>query len=432
MRSDRLSIAALLYIPVFSLCVWAGDSASAGDPNAPVRLEEYLRDAALHNAGLKSSFENWRSAMLAVGPAGTLEDPRLTYGYFIEEVETRVGPQKHRLGIMQMFPWFGTLEARTDAAAATAKAARQRYEARKLALFQQTKHAFYEYAYLAKAVEIAEQNLALLSHFEQVAQARYRTAAAAHPDIIRAQIELATLEENLTSLREMRFPISEGLSAILNRPEGALLPWPVREEAQLVTVDIKQVEQTLLQSNPELKSIRFEMAAARSRAELADKRFYPNLSLGLDWIITDEARMPNTWGSGRDPIVAMVSLNIPIWTDSYKAQADQARSQIRRIRHEKEQKELDLAAEVSRTIFDLDDRRRKADLYSKILIPKAREMVRASEDAYRSGNLDFLSLIDAQRQQLMFELAYERSVTSHLQQQARLEQLLGSEIPDKK
>ena len=57
-------------------------------------------------------------------------------------------------------------------------------------------------------------------------------------------------------------------------------------------------------------------------------------------------------------------------------------------------------------------------------------MVETSEEAYRTGNLDFLSLIDAQRKQLMFELAYQRSLSSHLQQLARLEQLLGGNVPD--
>lgn len=429
MRSDGFCVISSLFIIILvdTLCIGAY---GGQDPNAPVQLEEYLKYAALHNAGLRSSFEQWRYAVLAIEPAGALEDPRFTYGYFIEEVETRVGPQKHRLGIMQTFPWFGVLEARTDAAAAAAKAARQRYEAKKLELFGQTEHAFHEYVYLDRALRIAEQNLELLRFFEQVAQARYRTAAGRHPDIIRAQIELATLEDHITSLRQMREPIVAGLNAILNRKAESLLPWPVREEESLVTLEIERFLDNLTQTNPELAALQFEVAAARSRLELAAKRYYPNVSLGLDWIITDDARMPNTWGSGRDPIIAMVSLNIPIWTDSYKAQENQARSQVRRARQDKEQKEYDLIAQIVQSVYDLEDSRRKAVLYRDILIPKAMEMIETSEEAYRTGNLDFLSLVDAQRKQLLYELAYQRSLSWHLQQRAKLEQLLGGNIRD--
>ena len=72
----------------------------------------------------------------------------LTYAYFIEEVETRVGSQQQRLSLTQTFPWFGTIAARSDAAAAAAQAARKRYDAKKLALFDEVKEGFYEYVYL--------------------------------------------------------------------------------------------------------------------------------------------------------------------------------------------------------------------------------------------------------------------------------------------
>ena len=135
------------------------------DPNSPETLQDYLRVAFLNNAELKASFEQWKAALQKAAQAKGLDDPTFTYSYYIEHVETRVGPQRHKFGIMQVFPWFGKIEARTDAAAAQAKAARQRYEAAKLKLFWQVKEGFYEYLYLASAIEIAKQNLELLKHF---------------------------------------------------------------------------------------------------------------------------------------------------------------------------------------------------------------------------------------------------------------------------
>jgi len=67
-------------------------------------------------------------------------------------------------------------------------------------------------------------------------------------------------------------------------------------------------------------------------------------------------------------------------------------------------------------------------LYADVLIPKAREMLEASEVAYRGGTIDFLSLIDAQQTLLKFELLYERSVTDNLAKLANLEMLVGSEL----
>jgi len=82
-----------------------------------VTLSDYLRYAALNNAGLKAAFEQWKAATEQVPQAKSLPDPKFTYGYFISEVETRAGPQRHKFEIMQTFPWFGVIEARTDQAA---------------------------------------------------------------------------------------------------------------------------------------------------------------------------------------------------------------------------------------------------------------------------------------------------------------------------
>ncbi|MHC4293525.1 MAG: hypothetical protein ACYSTX_04455, partial [Planctomycetota bacterium] len=62
----------------------------ADDVNEIKTLEDYLRHAALNNAELKVQFEGWKSALEQVPQAKTLDDPKFTYGYFIEEVETRV------------------------------------------------------------------------------------------------------------------------------------------------------------------------------------------------------------------------------------------------------------------------------------------------------------------------------------------------------
>ena len=116
-----------------------GNDPDPGRPAAaPTRLKgdaglpELLRYAALNNPGLASAFSRWKAAVERVPQVKALPDPRFTYRYFIEEVETRVGSQRQSFGIAQTFPWFGKLSLRGDAASEAAKAEYQRYEAVKL------------------------------------------------------------------------------------------------------------------------------------------------------------------------------------------------------------------------------------------------------------------------------------------------------------
>ena len=403
-------------------------SQQPADTNNLQTLSDYLRFASLNNAELKAKFEEWKAALEQVPQAKALDDPKFTYSYFIEEVETRVGPQRNKFGIMQVFPWFGEIEARTDVAAAKAKAARQRYEANKLMLFWQVKDAFYEFTYLAIAIDTAKENLELLGHFEEIARTKYRAATATHPDIIRAQVELAKLEDVLTSLQQLREPTVARLNSALNRPFDAELAWPKKEPTRHLQLDRQHIIELLIKNNPRLSELNWEVEAAKARVELAKKKFYPDIGVGVDWIQTDAAASGSPRDNGKDPVVLMFSMNIPLWRDSYKAAERQAKSNVRKTQQQKIDIENKTIAQAIQVLYELDDSQRKMQLYGGVLVLMAEELVQASEAAYRSGTVDFLSLIDAQRMLLNYTLDHERAITNNQQKTAELEMLIGKEL----
>lgn len=421
-------VVALLAVGV-AACPVSGEAQSVSDANVPGALTEYLEYAALHNAGLKAVFEQWKAALEEIPQAEALPDPRFTYGYFIKEVETRVGPQQQRVSITQTFPWFGTIEARTDAAAAEAKAARKRFEAAKLQLFYRVKDAFYEYLYLHRAVEIAQENLELIRHFEEVARAKYIAATAQHPDIIRAQVQLAMLEDKVKELQELRVPIVARLNAVLNPPEPIELPWPIREEIDPPDIEREELLAILVRENPQLQAKDFELLSAQSRVELAKRKFYPDLGVGVDWIDTDEVDGSNMRDNGKDPVILMFTMNLPIWRKSYRGAELQARARARKTQHERKDLENNLIAQAAGVLYAFEDSGRKIALYGEILVPKAEELVGASETAYTAGTIDFLSLTDAQQTLLQYQLLLERARANHQQRLAELEMLVGADVP---
>ncbi|MHC4633086.1 MAG: TolC family protein, partial [Planctomycetota bacterium] len=350
----KVSVFCVIIVSVaISGAVYSQQADAGTEP--PVTLPDYLRYAALNNAGLKAAFEQWKAAIEQVPQARSLPDPKFNYGYFINEVETRVGPQRQKFEIMQTFPWFGVIEARADQAAALAKATHKRYEAKKLELFEQVKYAFYEYSYLAEATEITKQNLELVTHFEEIARSRYTTAITPHPDIIRAQIELAVLEDRLKSLKELRPAITAKLNSILNRPASSDLPWPKSPEYQPISVSFPQLYAIITKNNPQLQALDYDIEAARNKEKLAQKKSYPNFGIGVGYIDTAHAVASGVADSGKDPVIAMISLTLPIWSDNYKAAQRQARAQLARSAHEKTQMENTLAGQAQQLLYEFED-----------------------------------------------------------------------------
>ena len=406
------------------------DILSLPELNEQSKLSDYLTYAALNNPGLEAAFNRWKAALERAPQMNSLPDPRFNYRYFIEQVETRVGAQKQAFGISQMFPWFGKLKLRGDAATDAAHAARQRYEAAKLKLFFQVKDAYYEYYYLWRTIAIVEENIQLVKNLETVARTRYKVAASKHPDVIRAQVELGKLEDRLKTLQDLRGPIVAGLNAALDRPAEASLPWPkqIKEESFLFTD--QELLEWMANSNPELRELEFEIAKSMTEIGLAKKEYYPDITFGVDFIDTSDsisARPPSD--SGQDPIIAMFSINLPIWRERLDAGLREARYQHRAAVRGKTQKLNTLSAQLKMTLYWFRDGDRKIDLYRDTLLPKAVESVKANEASFRAGESTFLDLIDAQRVMLDFELAYERALSNRAQKLAELEMLIGEQIP---
>jgi cobalt-zinc-cadmium efflux system outer membrane protein len=391
------------------------------DSNTPVAIEDYLRYAEVYNAGLKSSFQQWQMAIGEVPQAKALPDPQLQYGYYTRQSDMQMSQM---VSVMQMFPWFGKIDARTEVAIKTAEAAHQKYQAARLALFKEVKDGFYEFAYLAKATEIAKENLELLKHFEEVARTKYTAAQTGQPDVIRAQVELAKMEYVLRSLEQLRKPTVSKLAKALTLPADTNLPWPKVEEFEPAPLDYERLVNLLRQKNPELTALDFGAMAAKSRIELAKKNFYPDIGVGVEW--TDFERSGGM--SGRDSVALMFQMNLPLWRDSYTAGQRQAQAMAMSIEQEKIDTENSLLAKAAQSYYDYNDSIRRIRLYRDTLIPKAKELLRASETAYEAGTIDFLSLIDSQRLLLDYYLSYQRALADNRQKLAELDMLVGTEL----
>lgn len=413
--------------------VMPGEDVPAGESlqlDEQSQLPDYLAYAAIHNPGLKAAFNRWKAAIEQVPQVKALPDPRFTYRYFIEQVETRVGAQRQGFGLTQTFPWFGKLDLRGSEAAAAANVEQQRFEASKLKLFRQVKDAYYEYYYLGRAIAVVKDNRDLVRHFESVARTRYKVAEASQPDVIRAQVEFAKLDDRLRSMQDLRKPVMARLNAALNRPMDANLPWPTNIDKLTVDVTDQQWMDWLIESNPVLQSLNFEIVRNQDRIALAKKNYFPDVTLGVNYIDTAKSiggRHPGN--DGKDPVIAMVSVNLPIWWDKLAAGLRQAEYRHTQTIYHKLDMTNTLSAEMKLALYHFHDAERKLDLYDSTLLPKANESVKVTETSFMAGKGTFLDLIDAQRILLEFQLDTERALANRMQSLAELEMLAGKEVP---
>ena len=402
-------------------------------PNLPIldktsTIADYLKYAALNNPGLEAAFNQWKAALEKVPQETSLPDPRFNYAYYIEEVETRVGPQRQKLGISQTFPWFGKLKLKGNAALEAANAEKEHYEKTKLLLFFRVKSAYYEYYYLGRSVAITKEHIKLLTNLESVARIRFKTGHTSHTAVIQAQVELGKLDDRLRTLVSLREPIVAKLNAALNRPSDASLPWPQTIPIDNPEFTDKEAFEWLAERNPDLNRLDFLAEKEQFAIKLAGKNYYPNITVGLDYVDTDEALMPDTPDSGKDPVIAKASVNIPIWYRKYRAAEKEARLRHAAVREQRVDTENRLEADLKLALYHFRDAARKIALYRDTLIPKANQSLGVAQQGFQAGQVSFISLIDAERLLLEFQLAYERALTDRAKQLAKIETMVNKDF----
>ena len=391
-------------------------------------MDNYITYAIQHNSGLRASFEIWVAAMEKIPQVTTLPDPQFSWMYFVEEVQTRTGPQQNRFTLSQKFPWFGKLKRQGETSAFAAESLWWKVEAKKLKIVRDVKNAYLEYAYLGRAVQILEENLALLRSLEPIVQRSIQVGGGQGP-LIRLQVEIGKLENDLESLQGFQEPVNARLKSTMNMDGRDLLPWPILEEGSIQSLEHANVVKQLDRINPDLQSILQKINQAEVMTERARLDRYPDFSVGVTYIDTGSAvtaTVPSD--SGDDPWAFTIGFSLPIWRHKYDAGIREAQAIQRASSHQLRQKRFDLLSEIELKLYEVEDAARQVTLYQKTLIPRARQALEVTEVSYESGSSTFLDIIDAQRELLAFEKSYWRFVATHKQRIADIEMLIGGPL----
>ena len=392
-------------------------------------LDDLVRFALQHSPAVGAAFHRWRAAVERAPQAGSLPDPQVSLGLVLDEVDRSADYMGERYSISQMFPWFGKRGLREDIALSEAEVEARRYESARLELVERVTSAWVEYAWLHEAVKTSRENLELLSRLEAVTRAMYRAGTVSQADVNRAQVELGRLDDQLRSLMDMLGPAQAEINAVLGRPAHARLPRPVAPSRQGVGILPQRDDESWLalahDANPELAARRHEIERERQSVDLARKQYYPDFVFGVEYARNGSGRMAMMDGGGKDMLMGMISINVPLRSARNDAGLREARSRLAAAGRQVHAEQNTLESRLKMALYAYRDGERRLQLYGGTLVPKARQSLASTEAAYRAGDAGFTDLIDTQRVLLEFQLAHERAAADRIKAQARIYALVG-------
>ena len=389
-------------------------------------LDEYLRIAAENNPGLKAKFNDYMAAMEKVPQVGTLPDPQFAFGYFINPVETRVGPQRVTLGLKQAFPWFGLLSAKADVASEMAKANYEIFENVKSNLFFEVKTAYYNYYFTEKAIQITRDNMQILRIFKNLSLVKIEAGNASIVDELRVELELNDLENQLALFIDSKKVFKNKFNNLLNRENSLLINVP----EDLWEDELPEENLTLLDSiynkNHEIKSIDHRLNAFLNQEIAAKKEGLPKFNIGINYIIVDKNSNSTASDNGNDALMfPSVGVTIPIYRRKYKAMIKEAQYRQGAEVARKEDKRNTLNNVFMNTYKDYSDSERRIFLNKK-QSGIANKVLDILITSYSTNSKDFEEILRIERQLLRYKLAEQKAITDKNAAVAFVNYLLGN------
>jgi outer membrane protein TolC len=431
-------------------------------------LEEYLVVAAENNPNLKAKFFEYQAALERVPQVGALPDPQLSFGIFIKPMERFAGDQIGSISLMQMFPWIGTLGAAKEEMTFMAKANYETFNEAKSTLFYEVKATWYTMHLLEKEITITSENIELLKTIEQVALARFKSggqqgsgtggsgamgstgnttagsqgagmggmnmqsqtssggaatqrsmtpmaetdnmgSSGSMTDVLRVQLEMNELQNNLELLQESRIPLLARFNQLLNRPvkEKVLLADTVG--AAQIPILLSEIPDSIRNNNPMLKMLEQEEASYIAQGEMNRKMGFPMIGIGLQYDIFRPGMNSPAMMNGKNMLMPMATVTLPLWRKKYNASVRESEWLQKSVEVQIQNVQNQLMVSYEDALKDFRDAERRVKLFQD-QASLANQVLNLLIVQYSTGGTNFEEVLRMQQQVLDYRLNHLNAI----------------------
>ena len=373
------------------------------------KLETLIDEALLNNPEIQKIDLQYKRVSEKLNEVNTIPNTEFGMGYFISEPETRTGAQRFKISVKQMLPWFGTITSRENYVGALADAKYVEIVIVKRKLMASVSQSYYKlYANKAKQ-EILNENINLLKTYETLALTSVEVGKTPVVDVLRLQIRQNELQQVKDVLQQEFLAEKTTFNNLLNREDDIEVTFV--DDLLLPNKDFETTKENLA-LHPELLKYDKLFRSIEQSELLNQKESSPKIGFGLDYINVSERPDINFIDNGKDIIMPMISLSIPIFNKKHKSITKQNELEQQEILYQKKEKR--------NTLESLLDKALKERMSARISYKTAIKNIKQSNEAkqiliknYETGAIDFIDVLDIQELELKFQISQIESIVKY-------------------
>ena len=372
-------------------------------------LEKFIEEALTNNPEIQKFELQYSIASEKANEVNTIPNTEFGVGYFVSEPETRTGAQKAKVSVKQMLPWFGSITARKNYVTSLAEAKYEDIVIAKRKLVASVSQSYYNLYALKAKQDVLVENIELLKTYETLALTSVEVGKSSAVDVLRLQMRQNELIQ-LQQILEQDFLAEKTLfNKLLNRDKSKTI-----EISNELTIPSENnyISSENLQLHPELIKYDKLYESVEQSELLNQKAARPMLGFGMDYVAVSERPDMSFKDNGKDIVMPMVTLSIPLFNKKYKSQTKQNKFKQQEITAQKQERLNTLETILDKAIADRTSAKISFNTQAENL-KQAKNAENILVKSYETGTIDFNDVLDIQELQLKFQINQIESVKNY-------------------
>lgn len=387
-------------------------------------LDDYLQLAESNNPGLESIHLEYLASKKKIGRVGSLNEPTISFGYFVSPIETRLGAQRAKISVSQMFPWFGTLDIKESIETEKSRSIYERYVDEKNRLFLDVKSAYYKILELGERIKLQNELLEVFESYKAFALSKYSNEKGTMVDILRVDILIDNMKTEIEIAKNKIEPLESEFNKLLNRENKMGVDVFGFDSINPDILNFYGAD-SLLEFNPLIRSIEYKIKSAQADEELAENEGNPVIGIGLDYAFISERIDASPEGNGTDVIMPMVTFSLPIYRGKINARKDEAHLISQSLMSRKEDIKNTLLSKYELARYEIKKSIKMNELY-KLQIRKTKQSIDLLYSEYSTSGKDFNEVLSMQKSLLGYKIEQLSTMKDYYTSLAKLEYLTSN------
>jgi cobalt-zinc-cadmium efflux system outer membrane protein len=378
--------------------------ASALDLTDPKALVQAALERAPSLSRIRAAADAAREGVV---PAGALPDPMLMGG--VQNKMTDLSDDEmmtmYMVGASQTFVRPEKRAARRELAEIATRGVESELATARAEIERDVLLAWYDIAAADAQIETITQVGEMADAVIAAARVRYEVGSAAQADVIRAQLQRASLDQEALRLSGARSAAVARLLPLVGMPAGTIVPAVrIPEGTQDLAADAPAVPQA---DHPALVALEVQIAAADAAAKLARLDAKPDIDLEAQY---------GYRRTQRDMFSITARIPLPLRRDqTIEPRVREALARREEAQHAVDELRLALTRAMGEAVAAHAVATKQLELYDAVLVPQARLAFDSTLAAYQTGKAPFDAILTTETDYLRLRLQYFDFLAQHAQ-----------------